>query len=188
MNRDKLIEFVKKCHGEQKRKYTNEPYFNHLLAVANSAEKTGVQYGWEIGLCHDILEDTKCTYGVLFCRLIDTFNYGKESAHEICAGVQDLTDVFTAESYPYLNRAIRKQCEALRLHTISRTAQIVKCCDLIDNTQSIVQHDPGFAAKYIPEKREIIKGFTKIDGAIKTQVWNCLLDAEELLTIKSLEP
>lgn len=187
MNRDKLIEFVKKHHGQQVRKYTGEPYFNHLLAVANAAERTGVNYGWEIGLCHDLLEDTKCGEDDLYYALMGA-NYTFDSNHQIRNGVRDLTDVFTAEAFPYLNRAIRKQCEALRLHTISRTSQIIKCCDLIDNTRSIVEHDEVFARKYLSEKREILKGFTKIDGPIKTQVWNCLLDAEESLTLKSLNP
>lgn len=180
-NREILIEFVKKHHGEQVRKYTGEPYFNHLISVADMAEKTGVNYGFEIGLCHDLLEDTKCAAGDLYMRL-KGIGYNIASTELIVKGVQDLTDHFTAEAYPYLNRALRKQCEALRLGTISRTAQIVKCCDLIDNTSSIVKHDVGFAKKYIPEKREILKGFKLIDGAIKSQVWNCLLDAEHLLT------
>jgi (p)ppGpp synthase/HD superfamily hydrolase len=180
-NRTKLIEFVKRYHGDQLRKYTNEPYYSHLLAVANAVDKTGVKYGWEIGLCHDLFEDTKCRYATLFCHLIDEFNYGEESAQFICEHVQDLTDVFTSEVYPYLNRAIRKQCEALRLHTIDQVSQVIKCYDLIDNTNSIVKHDLGFAQKYIPEKRAILIGFTKIDGAIKSQVWNCLLEAERAL-------
>lgn len=184
MNRDKLIAFVNEQHGEQLRKYTNEPYINHPLAVAEMAKNTGVPYGWEIGLCHDLFENTECVWWMLDAKLIRNCGYGIEASKSICDGVQELTDVFTSEAYPYLNRAIRKQCEALRLHTISRTSQIVKCCDLIDNTKSIVQHDPGFAVKYIAEKREILKGFTKIDGKIKTDVWNCLLDAEEKLSIK----
>lgn len=179
MNRDKLIEFVKGWHGDQKRKYTNDPYFIHLEAVANTAEKTGVNYGWEIGVCHDLFEDTKCTWPCLYNFLTDTVGLSATGSIDICDGVQDLTDVFTAEAYPYLNRVIRKQCEALRLGAISRTSQIIKCCDLIDNTASIVEHDPGFAVKYIAEKREILKGFTKIDGKIKVDAWNCLLDAEE---------
>ncbi len=182
MKRDKLIEFVKQQHGSQVRKYTGEPYFNHLIAVATAAEKTGVNYGWEIGLCHDLFEDTLCHWESLFSFLLFKCDYTQQSSEYICDHVKDLTDVFTAIEFPYLNRSIRKQCEAIRLHTIDRTSQIIKCCDLIDNTKTIVQHDTGFAAKYIHEKREIIKGFTKIDGAIKTEVWNCLLDAEELLT------
>lgn len=180
MNRDKLIEFVKEAHGEQKRKYTGDPYFVHLIAVANAAEKTGVNYGWEIGLCHDLLEDTPFNGHSLVVHLHRSA-YGDQAIKFISESVIELTDVFTVEAYPYLNRAIRKQCEALRLGTVSRTSQIIKCCDLIDNTSSIVQHDPGFAVKYIAEKREILKGFKLIDGAIKSQVWNCLLDAEEKL-------
>lgn len=178
--KDKLIQFVQHWHGEQKRKYTNEPYFNHLLAVANAAEKTGVPYGFEIGLCHDLLEDTECTKGDIMA-ICGEMGYSSDATYFILHGVDALTDHFTAEAYPYLNRALRKQCEALRLGTISRTSQIIKCCDLIDNTSSIVEHDPAFAVKYLAEKREILKGFTKIDGAIKTAVWNCLLDAEEKL-------
>jgi len=185
-NRDKLIEFVKEQHGAQVRKYTGEPYFNHLIAVAEMAEKTGVQYGWEIGLCHDLLEDTECSYSDLNHFLHKSCNYSLFSAINISDNVWDLTDVFTHEAFPYLNRSIRKQCEALRLHTISRTAQIVKCCDLIDNTKSIVAHDPGFAVKYLAEKREILKGFTKIDGAIKSEIWNVLLDAETELGLTTL--
>lgn len=183
MNREKLIEFVKFWHGSQLRKYTNEPYFNHLLSVANAAEKTGIQYGWEIGLCHDLLEDTKCKEDDLYYRLRGS-DYSLSANQSIIQGVKDLTDVFTSEAYPYLNRYIRKQCEALRLATISRPSQIIKCCDLIDNTSSIVKHDHGFAVKYIAEKREILKGFTKIDGKIKSEVWNSLLDAEEKLNLQ----
>lgn len=188
MNRDKLIEFVKQWHRDQKRKYTNDPYFNHLLAVANAAEKTGVKFGFEIGLCHDLLEDTECTDNVLFCFLYDTYKLALPECHFITDHVKDLTDTFTSEAYPYLNRTIRKQCEALRLHTIDRVSQIIKCCDLIDNTSTIVQHDKGFAVKYIAEKREILKGFTKIDGKIKADVWNCLLDAEEKLSTLTTIP
>lgn len=182
MKRVKLIEFVKAQHGSQVRKYTGEPYYNHLIAVANASEKTGVNYGWEIGLCHDLLEDTKCDRPTLFYGLVD-LGYSETAAKFIGLAVIGLTDVFTTEAYPYLNRALRKRCEALRLHTIDRVSQIVKCCDLIDNTSSIVTHDPGFAKTYLSEKRDIICGFKKIDGAIKSQVWNCLLDAELQLSL-----
>lgn len=180
MDRYKLVEFVKEYHKEQIRKYTGEAYFNHLLSVANMAEKTGVSYGWEIGLCHDLLEDTNCDKQTLLYALIE-FGYNPIVANFIVKHVVDLSDVFTSEAFPYLNRGIRKQCEALRLYTIDRVSQIIKCCDLIDNTSSIVEHDPGFAVKYIAEKREILKGFKLIDGDIKSRVWNCLLDAEDKL-------
>lgn len=107
MNRDKLIEFVKQWHGEQKRKYTGEPYFNHLLAVAEAAEKTGIKYGFEIGLFHDLLEDTKCVAWDIL-EFLDSLEYAVDARQYILFGIEDLTDQFTAEAYPYLNRAIRK--------------------------------------------------------------------------------
>lgn len=176
--REKLIELVKKQHAGQLRKYTNEPYYNHVLAVAEHAERLGIKYGFEIGLCHDLIEDTDISEVNLFYHLRGFCHYSQLACEFIVESVNDLTDVFTSEAYPYLNRKIRKQCEALRLHSIPGNSQIIKCCDLIDNTKSIIEFDEGFARTYIPEKREIIKGFTKISGQIKADVWECLLQAE----------
>jgi len=181
-NREKLIQFIKEQHGNQLRKYTNEPYFNHVYAVALAAEKSGVKYGFEIGLCHDLLEDTNCTKEDLYWELM-RLQYSFDANQLIGDCVLQLTNVFTSESFPYLNRQIRKQCESLRLHTIIREAQIVKCFDLIDNTSLIIDHDPGFARKYISEKRAILAGFTKLPADVKSQVWNCLFDAEEKLNL-----
>jgi (p)ppGpp synthase/HD superfamily hydrolase len=180
--REKLIEFVKEKHSQQVRKYTGEPYYSHVEAVALAAEKYGVKYGFEIGLCHDLLEDTDCKVEDLYYALkYADISY---SANQfICDAVVELTDVFTTESFPYLNRSIRKQCEALRLHTISREAQIIKCFDLMDNTKSILQHDIGFATKYIPEKRQILIGFKKLPTDIHAQVWESLLNSEENLQL-----
>lgn len=141
-----------------------------------------MKYGFEIGLCHDLLEDTEVTFDDLKNSLWVS-GYYRDACNFIANAVQELTDIFTAESYPYLNRSIRKRCEALRLHTISREAQIVKAFDLIDNTSSIIKHDLGFARKYIPEKRAILVGFKQLPTGIHSQVWNCLLEAEQQLQI-----
>lgn len=50
-----LLAFVGLHHYPQKRKYTGEPYIVHLVAVAEMAEKYGLEFGYEIGLCHDLL-------------------------------------------------------------------------------------------------------------------------------------
>lgn len=55
-----LFAFVTLKHFGQKRKYTNEPYVNRLRAVAEMADGK-CKFGYEIGLCHDLLEDTDCT-------------------------------------------------------------------------------------------------------------------------------
>jgi len=70
-----------------------------------------------------------------------------------------LTDYYTKEAYPNLNRKKRKELEALRMQNISPLAQNIKCCDIIDNTESILQYDDKFSKVYIPEKIAMLKSF-----------------------------
>ncbi len=153
-----LYAFCVLHHHTQKRKYTNDPYINHCIAVAEMADGK-CNFGWEIGMCHDLIEDTECTELELYNALV-RFSYFNVDAHFIKSAVMDLTDVFTHEDFPKANRAMRKELEAERLSKISYEAQTVKYCDLIHNTESIVQHDPGFATKYLAEKAAILKGMT----------------------------
>ncbi len=165
--REHLYSFVNLKHFEQKRKYTGEPYFQHVKAVAEMADGIA-NFGYEIGLCHDLLEDTDCKRHELYDALM-RFGYGIGNSCFICDGVDDLTDVYTHEDYPNYNRAKRKQFEAERLWTISPDNQTVKYCDFIDNTKSIVQHDPGFAKVYLAEKAYILKGMNKGDKHLYKQ-------------------
>lgn len=150
-----LFEFVKTKHKDQKRKYTGEPYFNHLHNVAEivSLHEMGCI---EIALCHDLFEDTDCTFNELYKKLTD-IGYDRKTSYDICSCVNELTDVFTSEEYPYLNRGKRKENEANRLGKISRISQTVKYADLIDNTSSITEHDKDFAKVYLKEKEAILK-------------------------------
>lgn len=160
---EKLKTFVKEQHSTQVRKYTGEPYFNHLLAVAEMAGKTDVRYAYEIGLCHDLFEDTNCDPLHLRYLLFD-LQYDYSAIWFISGCVKELTDVYTPVSVSGLNRAARKQKEAERLWSISPAAQTVKYCDLIDNTVSIVRYDPGFAVKYLAEKKVILSGMNSGDA------------------------
>ena len=146
-----LFDFVKDHHGEQKRKYSNAPYWTHLLAVAEIVNGySGIELGIEIALCHDLLEDTKCTSEDLEAYLLSHF-YNPEETQIIVRDVIHLTDQYTHEAYPDKNRAERKKLEAERLIGITANAQSVKYADVIDNTSSIVKNDPGFARVYIKE-------------------------------------
>lgn len=147
-----LLHFVKEQHGDQKRKYTLAPYWTHLMSVAELvSEYPDIEMGVEIALCHDLAEDTKCKFYQLNEFLLNN-GYGSETErHVILRDVTHLTDVFTSEAYPALNRAARKSEEAQRLISISPNAQSVKYADIIDNTSSIVKHDPGFAKVYLKE-------------------------------------
>lgn len=63
---EKLFEFVKEKHLGQQRKYTNKPYHNHCLNVAETISTKKILVGVETALCHDLFEDTNCTHQELF--------------------------------------------------------------------------------------------------------------------------
>lgn len=149
-----LLEFVKEEHGNQKRKYSDEPYWKHVVRVAEIANKY-LKDGVEIAFCHDLLEDTACTEEQLYNQLI-SHGYPKNEASEIRDAVVELTDVYIKQNYPDLNRRERKKREAERLGKSSYIAQSVKYADLIDNTDSIVEGDPDFAKVYIREGTDIL--------------------------------
>lgn len=175
-NVNKLIEFVRRQHGGQLRKYTNEPYFNHLIAVAEMADGK-CAFGFEIGLCHDLLEDTDCNALNLQSALILS-GYNDDARWLIGQCVWDLTDQYTQIQHPDKNRKERKNLEALRLHHISLASQTVKYCDLINNTESIVKHDKKFAKTYLSEKREILQGMNKGDTVLYNKCIEVLQAAE----------
>ena len=110
-NRQKrFLEFVKEQHGEQKRKYTGEPYWHHVYAVAEIVapyEPSVI----EIALGHDMLEDTPCTYDDLLFFLKNN-GYEEQEATFIANGVQELTDEYERAKYPDKNRRERKRLEA----------------------------------------------------------------------------
>ncbi|MEX0609273.1 MAG: hypothetical protein WD016_11820 [Balneolaceae bacterium] len=152
-----VLEFVKQEHGDQQRKYSDEPYWKHLVRVAEISNKylKGGE-GVEVALCHDLLEDTECTEEQLYNQLLG-ISYSKTEAKVITDGVVELTDVFIKQNYPDLNRRERKKREAERLGRASYLAQSVKYADLIDNTDSIVDGDRGFAKIYVHEAVDILK-------------------------------
>lgn len=163
--RKKLLAFITLKHGNQKRKYTNEPYVNHVITVAKMA-RYFCRFGWEIGLCHDLIEDTNCT-GIELVRTLRFIGYSMNDAFFISIRVEELTDEFTHEAFPGMNRFLRKQKEAQRLHKISYEAQTVKYCDLINNSSSIVEFDPSFAEIYLSEKIDILDGMNKGNPIIR---------------------
>lgn len=148
-----LREFVIKAHGNQVRKYSNEPYIVHLDAVASMVVPFIPKYPliWEVAICHDLFEDTIVNIGTLFFDL-RSFGYTESENTGIRFAISELTDQYTSENYPKLNRKNRKEYEAQRLSQISEISQTVKYADLIHNTESIVENDPKFAVIYLDEK------------------------------------
>lgn len=176
-----LLGFVVLKHDTQLRKYTNEPYHTHVRAVAEMADGK-CKFGYEIGLCHDLLEDTDCT-GAELTEALLRFGYDVPEAWVIFNAVCDLTDIYTPETYPDLNRKARKALEAERLYGAIPEAQTVKYCDLIHNTASIVAYDRGFALKYIPEKEQILQGMNKGNKLMYRRALQSLHEAKKTLNL-----
>lgn len=143
MNAFKAMEFARHVHREQKRKYTGNPYSDHLAEVAGIVAATGEGNGvWldtavSVAWLHDCVEDQEITKVELITR------FGLTVAH----GVMLLSDMDVG------NRAERKAASRARLAAAPGWVQTIKVADLISNTASIVQHDPKFAETYLEEKR-----------------------------------
>ena len=147
-------------HGNQKRKYTGEPYVNHTVQVAKIVKNYG---GDDVmvyaAVLHDVLEDTNTTKEELFNHLRKIIK--PEKAIDVVKLIQELTDVFIKDDYPDINRKGRKEMEAMRLGSISSKAQTIKYADLLDNGQDIMKNDPKFGRVYLKEKEQILKHMNK---------------------------
>lgn len=148
----KAISFAMKIHAEQVRKYTGNPYSDHLFEVAgivsmvDSSERTLIT-----ALLHDSMEDQGVTWNEIALRF----------GEEIASGVQWLSDLETG------NRATRKRLSRERLALAPDWVQNIKVADLISNTSSIVKHDPKFAVTYLEEKRLLLDVLTKADPELR---------------------
>lgn len=175
---DKIKEWTKEAHGDQKRKYTGEPYFNHCLRVAEMVrEFTNDEHLYIAALMHDVLEDTDKDVTDIVDILTQS-SVSREAISFIGQMVWELTDQFTEESHPFLNRKMRKEQEANRLHNIMDHSQTIKYCDLIDNTLSILKHDKAFGKVYLSEKRAILEGMVEGHDVLFNRVNNMLSEKE----------
>ena len=137
--------FAARAHRNQIRKYTIEPYIEHCRSVAAIVSRhTTDEEVIAAALLHDTLEDTPTTHGDLE-RI-----FGKRVADLVL----EVTDVSRPEDG---NRATRKERDRQHLLLSSREGATIKLADLMDNTSSIVQHDPKFARVYLPEKRAVLE-------------------------------
>jgi (p)ppGpp synthase/HD superfamily hydrolase len=165
----KAIRFALVAHGDQKRKYTNEPYMVHPLEVAMILEKYNLDDEIIIAaILHDVLEDTPVT----FDQIRDEFGL------DVATLVNQVTDKSTPEDG---NRAARKAIDRKHLAVASAGAQAIKCADLINNTSSIVKYDPKFAQTYLGEKAATLKVLNSAPSYLWREATNSLLDAMTLL-------
>lgn len=139
--------FAAFAHGSinQTRKYTGEPYITHpaaVVAIVRSVSHTEemIAAAW----LHDTVEDTNTTIG----------DIERQFGREVAKLVSMLTDVSVASDG---KRAVRKQLDLQHTAQACPQAKTIKLADLLDNTRSIVAHDPDFARVYLKEKVALLE-------------------------------
>lgn len=142
------MKFAIEAHKAQRRKYTNNPYIDHLAEVAGivatvTNQQREVSPGIMVAVAwlHDCVEDQGITAPQLLAIAMP---------EDVVTGVILLSDLEQG------NRAERKAASRARLAKAPSWVQTIKCADLISNTSSIVEHDPKFAVVYLGEKRLLL--------------------------------
>lgn len=136
--------FAERAHAGQLRKYTGEPYIVHPVAVVELVRS--VPHTEEMlaaAWLHDVVEDTGTSLELIVRE------FGDRVAHLVF----QLTDISRPEDG---NRKTRKALDRVHLAMASAAAKTIKLADLIDNSKSIVEHDPDFAKVYMQEKAELL--------------------------------
>lgn len=137
--------FAHKAHATQTRKRTLAPYIEHPRRVAEAVSKLSyatpemVAAAW----LHDVVEDTPTTLD--FIKTL----FGRKVAEY----VNWLTNRFTKEAFPELNRAQRKHLEAVRLSYAPREVKVIKMFDRIDNLTD--KPDESLMKVYLDESMEL---------------------------------
>jgi len=136
------MRFAMRAHASQIRKYTGNPYTDHLAEVAGIvATVSNSEQSIAVAWLHDVIEDQDVTFAELY-HMFDA---------EIAGAVLLLSDLETG------NRAERKAASRERLALAPGWIQTIKVADLISNTASIVEHDPKFARLYLEEKDALLR-------------------------------
>jgi (p)ppGpp synthase/HD superfamily hydrolase len=161
--------FAERAHRGVSRTHTGEPYIIHPLEVAEMIASLG--YGAEViaaALLHDTVEDNP----------IITFEIIKASFGALVAKlVREVSEV-SVESDG--DRSIRKNKDHQHFASASEEGQTIKLADSIANMRSIMSHNPKFAKKYMPEKKQLVSMLTQGHPALR-KIAEGMIEAWEVL-------
>lgn len=142
-----VIEFIKKAHEGQVRRFSYAPYWTHPIRVATLVMKYKASHQIDglvtAALLHDVVEDTsislediKNNYGDFVWSLVDELTSNKDKIKEIGKAV-------------YLENKM--------VHMTS-WALVIKLCDRLDNVQDFLYAPQKFIDKYAKETYSILYG------------------------------
>ncbi len=145
------MQFAYEAHKNQFRRYTGNPYHDHLAEVVAIMASIGAgEVALAVSWLHDVIDDCGITIDVIH----------KKFGTEVGEGIWALSDTEKG------NRAERKtQCK-YRLMVQPGWIQSIKCVDIFSNVPGIVKHDPEFAKIYLPEKRDLLQVLTRADARL----------------------
>jgi len=156
--KEKALAFATEKHEGQVRKFTQEPYVTHSIAVADMVEEffrehTHVrpqQYCKMIAaaILHDTVEDTDATIEEI----------REHFGEQIAAYVWYLTK--PPEIKGIGNRAHRKKLYNAQLALAPEEVRVIKFFDAKHNAPSLKEHDPKFYRMWMRETQEM---FTAIN-------------------------
>lgn len=169
------IEFATQAHKGQKRKYSDDDYIVHPIAVMRIVETVPHTFRMLLAaLFHDVAEDTKVTL--------------KDIEEEWDKEVADLVEMLTDNSKPEDgNRSVRKTLDLAHTAKASPEGKTIKLADLIHNTGSIVAHDKDFAKVYLKEKEKLLAVLTEGDKTLYDKAFKILQNSQLVLMRESLK-
>jgi guanosine-3',5'-bis(diphosphate) 3'-pyrophosphohydrolase len=157
---EQVKDFAGKAHGEQRRKFADEPYIAHPIRVMEiCATYTKDVCILAAALLHDVLEDTPVTKEQIKDFLLTIME--KHKTDRTLHLVDELTDQYVKANYPMWNRRKRKAMETERLANTSTDAQSIKYADIIDNSAEIVHQTDDFAGVFLRECRALLQKMDK---------------------------
>jgi len=161
----KVTAFARQAHGDQRRKFIDEPYIHHPIRVMDICRRYNARIEvLSAALLHDVLEDTPVTAHQIKEFLLPLLDEEK-TLHAVKL-VEELTDIYTKKNYPAWNRSKRKDKERERLNGTSSEAQTIKYADIIDNSGDIKNSKGDFARIFLFECRTILKTIMKGNNSL----------------------
>lgn len=158
----------------QTRKGTLAPYWTHTEAVAEHLIKHEARPDLvAAALIHDLFEDVWPESMRLGRDDEEKLRYSPVKMRAFLPGeivdlALEVTDVFTKEKFPTLNRAERKKREHERLTGVSVGAKTLKLADVYDNVSSLYQLDPKFQVAYAREVSSLVAQMAAAGPAVFT--------------------
>jgi (p)ppGpp synthase/HD superfamily hydrolase len=161
--------FAMDAHDGTARKYTGDPYFNHVerVAIEVSIHPRATADMVMAAYLHDVVEDTDYTLE----------DIDEEFGLSVAEMVSQLTNV--SKQFVGLNRAQRKAMDIARLAEAPAPVKVIKMIDRIDNLMEMSGATAGFRRMYAAESRALLSAIRDADRTLAERLANAILALEE---------